>query len=111
MEERDFVVIGAGPAGLRAALSAARRGVEVTVIGEDPQHGGQIFRQLTPPLQTQGHIMELQDRQILDDLQEDLIKVDIQFLNKTIVWGIFDDKVIAFDKESGRISLMCSELK
>lgn len=92
------MVIGAGPAGLRAALSAARRGVEVTVIGEDPQYGGQIFRQLTPPLQTQGHTMELQNRQILDDLQEDMIKVDIQFLNKTIVWGIFDDKVIAFDK-------------
>ena len=100
LEERDFVVIGAGPAGLRAALTAARRGVEVTVIGEDPQHGGQIFRQLTPPLQTQEHIMELQDHRILDDLQEELIKADIQFLKKTIVWGIFDDKVIAFDKSN-----------
>jgi len=100
LEERDFVVIGAGPTGLRAALTAARMGVDVTVIGEDPHHGGQIFRSLTSPLQTQGHIMELQDHQILDDLQSDLNKVDIHFLNKTIVWGIFDDNVIAFDKSN-----------
>jgi len=91
-------VIGDGPAGLRAAVSAAQRGVEVTVIGENPLHGGQIFRQLTPPLQAPGHIMELLDRRILADLQDDLSKVNIQFLNKSIVWGIFDDKMIAFDQ-------------
>ena len=98
MDERDFVVIGAGPAGLRAALTAAHRGAEVTVIGEDPVHGGQIFRQLTPPLQTQGHVMEIQNSRILDDLQKDLVKTGILFMNKTVVWGIFEDRVIAFDK-------------
>ena len=99
MEERDFVVIGAGPAGLSAAISAARAGVKVTVIGENPQFGGQIFRQLVPPLKAKVSIMELQDHKILEWLQEELAKVHIQFLKNKIVWGIFDDKVIAFDKE------------
>lgn len=92
------MVIGDGPAGLRAAVTAAKRGVEVTVIGENPKHGGQIFRQLVPPLQAKDHLMELQDNRILDDLQEELTRVSIEFLNKTIVWGIFDDKVIATDR-------------
>jgi NADPH-dependent 2,4-dienoyl-CoA reductase/sulfur reductase-like enzyme len=98
LEERDLVVIGDGPAGLRAAVSAAQRGVEVTVIGENPLYGGQIFRHLNPPLEAQNHIMELLDLRIFGDLQEDLVKATIQFRNKSIVWGIFDDKVIAFDK-------------
>jgi NADPH-dependent 2,4-dienoyl-CoA reductase/sulfur reductase-like enzyme len=98
LEERGLVVIGDGPAGLRAAATAARRGVEVTVIGENPRYGGQIFRQIVPPLQAKGHIMDLQDLRILDDLQEELTKVSIEFLNKTIVWGIFDDKVIVTDR-------------
>jgi NADPH-dependent 2,4-dienoyl-CoA reductase/sulfur reductase-like enzyme len=103
MEERDLVVIGDGPAGLRAAVAAAQRGVEVTVIGENPLHGGQIFRPITPPLQASGHIMEIMDQRILEDLQKDLSKASIHFLNKSIVWGIFDDKVIAVDKNQSSL--------
>lgn len=40
------VVVGGGPAGLAAALEAARAGVRCAVIDEAPQLGGQIFRQL-----------------------------------------------------------------
>ncbi len=41
----DLAVVGAGPAGLAAALSAARRGVDVTLIDSAPTLGGQIWRQ------------------------------------------------------------------
>lgn len=40
----DMVVIGAGPAGMAAALTAATAGAEVVVIDESPAPGGQIFR-------------------------------------------------------------------
>ena len=94
MEKRDFVVIGTGPAGISAAVAAARAGAEVTVIGEDPQIGGQIFRQIVPPLQTKDPIVDIQDYRIFEDLQEKLINGNIQFLKKTIVWGIFDGKSV-----------------
>ncbi len=97
MEKRDFVVIGSGPAGISAAVAAARAGAEVAVIGEDPQIGGQIFRQIVPPLQTQGPLVDIQDHRIFEDLQEKLTNGNIQFLGKTAVWGIFEDKVIAID--------------
>ena len=39
-----LVVIGAGPAGMAAAQTAAGYGVEVAVIDEQPHPGGQIYR-------------------------------------------------------------------
>lgn len=40
----DVAVVGAGPAGLSAALAAARAGVSVTLIDAQPGRGGQIWR-------------------------------------------------------------------
>jgi D-hydroxyproline dehydrogenase subunit alpha len=41
----DIVVIGAGPAGLRAAQVAVREGMRVALIDDNPRPGGQIWRQ------------------------------------------------------------------
>lgn len=43
-----LVVIGGGPAGIAAAVEAARAGLTPTLLDEAPRLGGQIFRQ--PPL-------------------------------------------------------------
>ena len=40
----DVVVVGAGPGGMAAALSAAAAGLEVVLVDENPAPGGQIFR-------------------------------------------------------------------
>ncbi|RZL24719.1 MAG: FAD-dependent oxidoreductase [Rhodococcus sp. (in: high G+C Gram-positive bacteria)] len=45
----DLAVIGAGPAGMAAAVSAADSGLAVVVIDEQTRAGGQIFRQ--PPVE------------------------------------------------------------
>ncbi|AXE94611.1 FAD-dependent oxidoreductase [Paraburkholderia terricola] len=41
----DIVVVGAGPAGLNAADAAAREGVTVALLDDNPCAGGQIWRQ------------------------------------------------------------------
>lgn len=43
--EFDIVVVGAGPAGLRAATASARAGRRVALLDENPRHGGQIWRE------------------------------------------------------------------
>jgi len=40
----DFLVIGAGPAGMAAAATAARLGLSTLVLDEQPAPGGQIYR-------------------------------------------------------------------
>jgi D-hydroxyproline dehydrogenase subunit alpha len=41
----DTVVVGGGPAGIAAALSAAKSGVSVTIVDDNPALGGQIWRE------------------------------------------------------------------
>jgi len=43
----DLVVIGAGPAGMAAAVEARRHGLAVTVLDDQPAAGGQILRGIT----------------------------------------------------------------
>jgi NADPH-dependent 2,4-dienoyl-CoA reductase/sulfur reductase-like enzyme len=40
----DLAIIGAGPAGMAAAVEATALGLSVTVVDEQPAPGGQIFR-------------------------------------------------------------------
>ena len=52
IERYDIVVIGAGPAGLRAAQVAVEEGARVALIDDNPRAGGQIWRQgpgVVPP--------------------------------------------------------------
>jgi NADPH-dependent 2,4-dienoyl-CoA reductase/sulfur reductase-like enzyme len=43
----DLAIIGAGPAGLAAAATAARLGLSVLMLDENPNVGGQIYRAVT----------------------------------------------------------------
>ena len=43
----QLVVIGAGPAGLAAATTAAKLGVDTVLLDEQPAPGGQIYRAIT----------------------------------------------------------------
>lgn len=43
----DLAIIGAGPAGMAAATTAQRLGVDTVVLDEQPSPGGQIYRAIT----------------------------------------------------------------
>ena len=40
----DIAIIGAGPAGMSAAITASQAGVSVVVLDDKPRSGGQIYR-------------------------------------------------------------------
>ena len=46
MKRHELIVIGAGPAGVSAAIEAKKNGMDVIVIDENHRPGGQLFTQL-----------------------------------------------------------------
>ena len=46
MEEREVLIIGAGPAGLAASIEAAKAGAQVLLVDENAVPGGQLFKQI-----------------------------------------------------------------
>ena len=46
MREVDLAVVGAGPAGLAAAIEGAKRGCSTVVVDRNPQAGGQLIKQI-----------------------------------------------------------------
>ena len=57
---KNILVVGAGPAGLTAAIYAARRGHKVTIYEEKPEVGGQIlFASKVPGKKDYIHLIEL----------------------------------------------------
>ena len=46
MTEPDIIIIGSGPAGMSAAITAAQHNATVCIIDEQPDAGGQIYRGL-----------------------------------------------------------------
>jgi NADPH-dependent 2,4-dienoyl-CoA reductase/sulfur reductase-like enzyme len=76
----ELAVVGAGPAGLAAAITAARAGVHVTLVDEYPRPGGQYLKGTSPPVtatEKQGHA-----------LLRDLAELDVELRTETLVWGI-----------------------
>ena len=43
----ELAVVGAGPAGLAAAATAAKLGIDTILLDEQPAPGGQIYRSVT----------------------------------------------------------------
>ncbi len=44
MYDADLIIVGAGPAGMAAAATAATHGAQVLLLDEQPRAGGQIYR-------------------------------------------------------------------
>jgi NADPH-dependent 2,4-dienoyl-CoA reductase/sulfur reductase-like enzyme len=89
-ESFDLVVVGAGPAGMSAAIEAARTGASVALVDENPSPGGNIYRQpprefVTPPPAASDRGSAL--RRALDSLP-------VRRLPETTVWGAFRPHVL-----------------
>ena len=100
-----LTVVGAGPAGIKAASSAAAVGVHVTVIDENPHPGGQYYRQSPPdfdiPDRAAAHSGHPEDAALYDSLDHP----NIQVLQGVRVWGVFDGHTLALTDEEGTFLL------
>ncbi|MDX1417612.1 MAG: NAD(P)/FAD-dependent oxidoreductase [Candidatus Promineifilaceae bacterium] len=88
MGKTEVAVVGAGPAGIHAAVAAAELGVEVTLIDSYAQAGGQYFKQLPGVFQAaKGDKRQREAQKLFKQLQHP----DITHLPNTRVWNIAPD--------------------
>lgn len=81
----DVLVVGAGPAGLSAAVAAARSGASVVLLDERPQSGGQYFKPLAPSHQS----LQPSDAQFAEgiELTQTALAAGVQIIQEATVWG------------------------
>jgi octopine oxidase subunit A len=83
----DLIIIGAGPAGMAAALTAAKLGLKAALLDEQPRPGGQIYRNVTQVAPDVAKILGpdyLHGRTLATPLVD--VGVDLHFA--TMVWDI-----------------------
>jgi len=105
-----LAIVGAGPAGLSAAIAASKCGLRPVVIDENPAPGGQIYRQLPREFQvehpeTLGLTYERGQR-----LLARAYDANIELKLGTTVWGLFENLILGLESEGRAESLQCGAL-
>jgi NADPH-dependent 2,4-dienoyl-CoA reductase/sulfur reductase-like enzyme len=101
----ELAVVGGGPAGLCAAIEAARHGVEVTLIDENQTAGGQLFKQIHRFFGSEEHLAGVRGIEIGEMLLDDAKKYDVNVMLNTVVWGLFPDRKIGISN-GDRVELL-----
>ncbi len=83
----ELAVIGGGPAGLAAAIEAARNGVQVAVFDENKRPGGQLFKQIHKFFGSEEHQAGRRGHDIGCSLLLESRDLGVDMELDTIVWG------------------------
>ena len=100
MEKTDIAIVGGGPAGMAAAIEAARAGTNVTVIDENARPGGQLFKQIHKFFGSGVHHAGTRGFQIGQNLLREAEEAGVEMRLDTVVYGIFSDR---------RLGLICGD--
>ena len=80
----DLLIIGGGPSGLMAALTAGRAGIDVIVADEDFRMGGRILAETDELNGCSGHLW-------VDDVMAELAQLpNVRLMHRTTVTGVYD---------------------
>ena len=94
MRRYEMICIGAGPAGLAAAVEAAKHGVQVTVFDENERPGGKLLKQIHKFFGSREHrAMERGfniGNSFLDEAREQGVEVSL----KSVVLGIYENGAV-----------------
>ncbi len=105
--ETDIAVVGAGPAGLSAALAATNAGARVVVLDEYPEPGGQFYKQLPAEFSVPDRTKLDEDYTKGDAVLAAVKKAGVTISNETLVWGAFEAGVLSVTRrgEAGSVKV------
>lgn len=94
MKRYDLIIVGAGPAGLSAAIEAAKRGLHVIVFDENEKPGGQLFKQIHKFFGSKEHKAKIRGFVIGKQLLEEAAGFGVEVVLNATVVGMYMDKEI-----------------
>ena len=95
MKQTDIAIVGGGPAGLCAAIAAAKLGAKVVLIDDNEQPGGQLVKQTHKFFGSKRHYCGTRGMDIAAILEEELRALPAEVLPGTSVVGLFGGNVLA----------------
>jgi NADPH-dependent 2,4-dienoyl-CoA reductase/sulfur reductase-like enzyme len=95
MRTVECVVVGAGPAGLAAARTAARHGVHVVLLDENAELGGQYYRQMPAAFSASDPARLPRETVEGRGLIEEVRALGVDVMTEAVAWGIFDRRTVA----------------
>ncbi|MEK9533193.1 MAG: NAD(P)/FAD-dependent oxidoreductase, partial [Alphaproteobacteria bacterium] len=92
-------VIGAGPAGISASLALVARGVQVTMLDEQPSAGGQIYRNLSNLSSKQAQRLGsdyVTGKSLLKELEQAIEEKNLTRVSRASVWSVSEKKKVSW---------------
>ena len=106
MTKRDIVIVGAGPAGLAAAVAAYDAGVkDILLIERDAKTGGILKQCIHPGFGLHRFGCELTGPEYAQRYIDEAEKRNIETLTSTFVIGISKDRVVTYQNGDGIFSV------
>ena len=99
MKRHELIVIGAGPAGLSAAIEAKKNGMDVIVFDENQRPGGQLFKQIHKFFGSKEHHAKVRGFRIGQQLLEEAEGLGVRVELDATVMGIYENKEVTVKKD------------
>lgn len=90
----DLIVVGAGPAGLSAAIEAAKNGLKPIVFDENAKPGGQLFKQIHKFFGSKEHKAKIRGFNIGDELLKEASENGVEVVLNATVIGLYEGKEV-----------------
>lgn len=106
-KEVEILVIGAGPAGLSAAIEAAKYGADVLVVDENDRPGGQLFKQIHKFFGSRRHKAGVRGIDIGTELLAEVQNLGVEVMLNTVAYGIYpNDEGVALSVNGGEKAMI-----
>jgi thioredoxin reductase len=110
MKQAQTVIIGAGPAGLAAAIEVAKAGGTVTLIDENIKPGGQLFKQIHKFFGSGEHLAGIRGFDIGEKLLSETKGLGVEVLLNAPVYAIFPDRTIMYSMQGKERSVQAEKI-
>ena len=99
MERYNLIIVGAGPAGLSAAIEAKKHNMSVIVFDENHKPGGQLFKQIHKFFGSKEHKAKIRGFKIGEELLKEANDLGVNVKLDATVTGIFENKEVTVNHD------------